>query len=149
MVPNMSVSLSFIVLYDKLNNPLCWTRVQGMDEEVHSFRPNIAKSWLQQRLRLGSYLKKYLINWPGICCNYFEKDVAIRYHSHKNVHEVCFKIWTHTFVPAFSETPCILVHSLQLLQCLPFALVSSIIVSSIMSLINWNELVLHNLAGLR
>ncbi len=114
LITNKSESLFFIVFYDKLNNPLCWTKVQSMNEEVHSFRPNSA-SCLQQRLRLGSYLQKYVINWPGVCGNYFQKDVAIRYRSHKNVQKIYFEILSNTFVPAFSGTPCIWATQLEII----------------------------------
>ncbi len=42
-----------------------------------------------------------------VCCNIFVKDVTKIYDNHINVHEIYCEILTHTFVPAFSGTPCI------------------------------------------
>ncbi len=70
----------------------------------HWFRPNSAKSWLQQRLRFGSYLEKYVTNWAGVCCNIFVKDVAIIYDNRTSVQEIFCEILTHMFIPAFSGT---------------------------------------------
>ena len=71
----------------------------------HSFwqkRPKVAVPAATFTLSMQS-------NWSWVCCNYFLKDVAIIYNGHMNIHEICCWILTHTFVLAFSGTPCMTV----------------------------------------
>ena len=59
----VNISVFFSALCDKLNNPLCWISVQYKH----------AQSWLQLRLRLGSYFPKLFdqLNWGllQLLCN--------------------------------------------------------------------------------